>query len=203
MQEMPYRVFTDPDREQGPFQRWFPIRRTELGRVILDFLIMGSYSFLLLRCHALIQHQDANLLAVAIAYVAIYGLYSLWGVLLRRPYPAKGEPLRVGLPLTAMAVAAVLVILYSFGHPNHWTSSQRAFNIYFLVAELLLVLGFRKLNWRQQLRLYPAPIDKNYPVEPEVAQELGRVGDGLTKSIEAIGEARNKLLQMSVNPPGA
>jgi hypothetical protein len=192
MEAMPYRILDDDRRGVRP-----RVRRAELLRVFLDFAIMASYSFLLLRAHSLIGHQNADLLPIAIAYPAIFVLYLIWGQLLRSAY--QGQPGEDGrrfsrrLLFVAMVLAGAILAGYAVGRHDSWLSSERELNIALLGAELVLVFLFREVNWYQQVRLTgrsPAPIGGACP---SVADELESLANLAEESAKAFRALRSKL----------
>jgi hypothetical protein len=80
MEVRPYRILTEGSRG------------SELGRVLLDFVIMASYSFLILRAHILIEKPGSDITAIAITYPVIYCAYLIWGQL--REHTLPGPPYR-------------------------------------------------------------------------------------------------------------
>jgi hypothetical protein len=143
MEVRPYRVLTKCTRT------W------ELSRVLLDFLIMFSYSFLLLRVHALIDLPATDLTSVAIIYVWIYVAYIIWGCLREHARAVEGldpKPFGGGLLWSSMVLAIVLLALYLVGRDHRWLGDE-GLNIALLFSELALMLWYRHKNWRQQLTL--------------------------------------------------
>lgn len=137
MEERPYRIL---DRNA---------RSVELGRVVLDFGIMATYTFLLLRAHVLIDDPGADLLALALAYPAIYAMYMAWNRLQRCAYGAERFTQR---PLWAATTAAsILVGLYLLAPQLGLDDELR--NTLFVLLELGIVAAFRHTNWQQQLVL--------------------------------------------------
>lgn len=141
-----YRIFTDGRRS------------SELVRALLDFAIMASYSFLILRGHVLIDHPGADLTAIAIAFPAIYVAYIVWGALLNRAHPADGKaaPFAPGFSARLLglmaALSAALLFVYEFGRSEHWLGRDHEdLNIVFLAVEFALVFAFRLANWSQQV----------------------------------------------------
>lgn len=124
-------------------------RSRELGRVVLDFGIMATYTFLLLRAHVLIDDPGADLLALALAYPAIYVMYMAWNWLQKRAYNSERFTQR---PLwAATAAASILVGLYLFAPPLGMEDELR--NILLILVELGIMAAFRHVNWQQQLVL--------------------------------------------------
>jgi hypothetical protein len=144
MEASRYRILTNGHRD------------AELGRVFLDFAIMASYSFLLLRAHVLIADPGADLLAIAITYPAIYVLYIAWGLLLCRADPTTAYRFSRRLLLVTAALAGALLLCYVVARQNGWLGSDgQVLNAGLLVLELLIVVWYRRMNWRQQIVLLP------------------------------------------------
>ncbi len=115
-------------------------RGVDLRRFYLDIVIVGFYSFLLLRCHVLLESAGGDLTAVFIALPAIFALYLLWGRF------RDGSATRHYSPrlLKAMlAIYGVLAVAYPLFDPS-WV-----INAAFLAAALVLMVGYRWLNWAQ------------------------------------------------------
>jgi hypothetical protein len=141
METYRYRVLTE-DR-----------RGSELRRVFLDFMIMASYSFLILRTHVLIGKPGSDLTAVAITYPAVYLAYLVWGELVKKAYPIMWCPgqFRRRLLVVTFLVSGVLLVAYQAGYQQGWLGTdQKDFNTVFLSGELVLMLWFRHKNWSQQ-----------------------------------------------------
>jgi hypothetical protein len=144
METYRYRVLTDG------------CRTSELRRVFLDFVIMASYSFLILRSHVLIEKPDSDLTAIAIAYPAIYFAYIVWGELLKEAYAGRGysQQFRPRLILLMCFLSSLLCVAYVVGRHHEWLGADlKDLNTAFLVAELALMLWFRHKSWSQQIIL--------------------------------------------------
>ena len=122
-------------------------RRMDLWRFYLDILIVGLYSFLLLKCHPLIGSPDADLRPVFIAIPVIFVLYLLWGALRSGCSPFHGfataqrySPLLLFVFLVAFVFLAGVYLLL----PATWQV-----NAAFLSAALAIMAGYRWLNWNQ------------------------------------------------------
>jgi hypothetical protein len=136
----PYRVLTEE------------VRTLELGRVLLDFVIMASYSFLILRGHVLIGRPGSDLTAIAITYPAVYFAYLVWGELLNRAYTER--PFKRTLLFAVLLLSGALLIVYLVGRDHGWLGAgEEGLNIAFLSGELILVYWFRHKNWSQQVIL--------------------------------------------------
>ncbi len=148
MEVRPYRILTEGSR------------LSELGRVLLDFVIMASYSFLILRAHILIEKPGSDILAIAITYPAIYCAYIVWGILRENTTPGPPlqretpKPFRPTLLLVTLLIACGLLAGYVVGRAHGWLGSNKAdLNTALLCAELLLIGWYRHKNWSQQLKL--------------------------------------------------
>jgi hypothetical protein len=136
----PYRVLTEC------------VRTLELGRVLLDFVIMASYSFLILRGHVLIGNPGSDLTAIAITYPAVYFAYLVWGELLKCAYGKL--PFKRTLLFVVLLLSGVLLAVYLVGRGHRWLGTdEEGLNIAFLSGELILVYWFRHKNWSQQMIL--------------------------------------------------
>jgi hypothetical protein len=117
----------------------------DLARFYLDLVIVGSYSFLLLKCHTLLTNPGADLLWVFLTLPAIFVLYLLWG--------GARNPTTSDLPysprlLTASLASYVLLLLAYRALPAGWITNAAC-----LGAALMLMGLYRWLNWDQNKRL--------------------------------------------------
>jgi hypothetical protein len=145
MELRPYRILTDK------------VRSWELPRVFLDFAIMASYSFLILRAHVLIRRPGSDMTIMAATYVVIYLAYVLWGELRQKADPVGrlgAKPFSRHLLGVTFVVALVLFGLY-FGLRGHGRlgMSRSTFNVSLLLLELALIWFYRHKNWSQQIVL--------------------------------------------------
>jgi hypothetical protein len=139
--------------EDRPYQLLDRDRRaTDLWRFYLDLVIVGFYSFLLLRCHRLLESPGADLTPVFAAMPAIFALYLLWGLLRAKSAPPGEEksPYRPRLLIVCLAIYVVLAAAY-VGFHSGWVS-----NAVFLFTALLVMVGYRWFNWAQN-RALPSP----------------------------------------------
>jgi len=146
MEVRPYRILTEKVRDK------------ELRRVFLDFAIMASYSFLILRAHTLIQHPGSDITAIAITYAAIYLAYIIWGKLREHAKQIRGvtlpSPFAPGLLIATLTIAGLLLAGYVIGRSEETFGLSKAdFNTVFLALELLLIAWYRHENWVQQMVL--------------------------------------------------
>ena len=125
--------------------------------MFLDFGIMASYSFLILRAHVLIRRPGSNLVVIAITYVVIYVLYVVWGKLREKADPVGGlhaNPFSyLLLGLTALLALVLLGLYLGLRGDGRLGLSSSWFNAAFLLAELVLIGVYRHMNWSQRIRL--------------------------------------------------
>jgi hypothetical protein len=118
-------------------------RGFDLWRFYLDILIVGIYSFLLLKCHVLLSDPGADLVPVFWTFPVIFALYLGWGELRRK---AKGSG---DLPYKR-TLLVVMLILYAFLAAGYaQTASGWRVNAGFLGGALALMLFYRWMNWAQ------------------------------------------------------
>ncbi len=136
-EDQPYQLL-DPDAGN---------RRVDLWRFYLDIVIVGLYSFLLLKCHVLIAAPGADLTPAFCALPAVFGLYLLWGALRgsTNPNPDKnpGQRYRPILLAVCGVLYAVLAAAY-IGLADGWLA-----NAIFLGLALLIMVAYRWVNWSQ------------------------------------------------------
>jgi hypothetical protein len=119
-------------------------RRRDLLRFYLDVVTVGLYSFLLLKCHVLIQAPAADLGPVFWALVAMFLLYLVWGWLRQWTKPSQAaQPYGSGLLLVCLALYATLAIAYCL-LADGWGG-----NAVFLAVALLIMCVYRWANWSQ------------------------------------------------------
>ena len=118
-------------------------RVQDLVRFYLDVLIVGSYSFLLLKAHVLIDTSKSDLSAVFWALPAIFLLYYLWG-LLRSGFQSPYSP---RLLMVTGGLYLVLAGIYTEESPSSLRNAA-AFG-----AAIFLLLSYRVLNWPQNRTL--------------------------------------------------
>ena len=119
-------------------------RRKDLGRFYLDVLIVGAYSFLLLKCHVLLAAPAADLAPVFLAYVAIFAFFIVWGELRRSTANPPERRYAPGLLFVALGIYLGLWAAYTRFPSGDWV-----INAVFLFAALVVMLTYRWLNWTQ------------------------------------------------------
>jgi hypothetical protein len=119
-------------------------RRKDLVRFYLDVLIVGAYSFLLLKCHVLLADPGADLTPVFLAIVAIFALYIVWGELRKSTAVPAERRYAPGLLGVILLLYLALWVAYSRFPSGNWRV-----NAAFLFAALLIMLIYRWLNWTQ------------------------------------------------------
>jgi hypothetical protein len=123
-------------------------RKTDLKRFYLDVVIVGLYSFLLLKSHVLLTHSDANLTPVFWAMPAIFLLFLWWGRLRQKTAPGTNQPYSVRLLRFCTFLYWVLALAYTLTS-NGWIGNSE-----FLVAAFLIMAFYRWANWRQNRWCY-------------------------------------------------
>lgn len=118
-------------------------RRADLWRFYLDVVIVGLYSFVLLKCHVLLSSPGADLGPVFFAFPAIFLLFIVWGVLRERTSPGSSQTYGVGLLGLCFILYTVLAVAYTVTS-NGWIGNSE-----FLFAAFLLMAIYRWINWRQ------------------------------------------------------
>jgi hypothetical protein len=119
-------------------------KTTELWRVYVDIAIGALYLYMLFSAEALKERADADIGPFLAAFVMLFALYLIWGYLRRVAW---------GHDKYASAVLWTFTVLYAllwwaYAHgPEPW--SMETMNVVALVLALLLMMGFRYINWRQ------------------------------------------------------
>jgi hypothetical protein len=122
-------------------------RRIDLGRFYLDILIVGLYSFALLKSHVLLDSPGADLTPVLFTFPGIFLLFIIWGAL--RAQTAEGkQPYSPRLLYLIWAIYFLLAVAYACTS-NGWIG-----NAEFLGAAILIMLFYRWMNWRQNRWCY-------------------------------------------------
>lgn len=123
-------------------------RRTDLKRFYLDIVIVGLYSFLLLKSHVLLAHPDADLTPVLWTLPAIFLLFTRWGKLRQKTAEASNQSYSVCLLRFCTLLYGVLALAYTLTS-NGWIGNSE-----FLFAALLIMVFYRWANWRQNRWCY-------------------------------------------------
>lgn len=118
-------------------------RKTDLKRFYLDVLIVGLYSFLLLKSHVLLTHPSADLTAVFWAMPAIFLLFVWWGSLRQKTAAETNQSYRVALLYFCALFYGVVALAYTLTS-NGWIGNSE-----FLFVALLIMTFYRWANWRQ------------------------------------------------------
>jgi hypothetical protein len=123
-------------------------RRRDLWRFYLDVVIVGLYSFILLKCHVLIADPAADLRAVFWALAVIFALYLIWGTLRWRAKPdQKGstteQPYKPRLLWVCLGLYLGLAFAYAEMYGG-WIENSA-----FLGGALLIMAFYRWMNWSQ------------------------------------------------------
>jgi hypothetical protein len=140
MEGNPFQMKTSAAR--NIFGRTVQIRTIERWRLYVDFVIVAAYSFLLLRAHVLLAGPGESIQLFFWTFPTIYLLYLVWGELLATT--TGEERFSPRLLLAALVVSVILAVLYmTLGETGV------GYNALFLSLELLLMLGYRALNWSQ------------------------------------------------------
>src|SRR5262249_40792631 len=72
-------------------------RQKDLVRYYLDIVIVGTYSFILLKCHILLDSPGGDLTFAFFTFPALFLLFIGWGELRRRTAPNAQQPYDVRL----------------------------------------------------------------------------------------------------------
>lgn len=118
-------------------------RRSDLGRFYLDIVIVGLYSFILLKCHVLLVSPDGDLTFAFFTFPVLFFLFIWWGELRKRTAPDGKQRYEPRLLLLFLFAYGLLAMVYLT------TTSGWVANSGFLLAALLLMSLYRWLNWRQ------------------------------------------------------
>jgi len=121
-------------------------RGIDLGRFYLDVVIVGSYSFVLLKCHALLEDPASNITLAFAAFPAIFLLYILWGWL-REKTADSGNPYSV--ILLWCCVAAYGAVAFAYLQVVDLVGASPSTNSIFLAIALALMVAYRYINWHQ------------------------------------------------------
>jgi hypothetical protein len=144
-------------------------RKKDLARFYLDVVIVGLYSFFLLRCHVLLTDPAADLTAVFAGLVGMFVLYLIWGELRwsTKPEGAKPEPgaetVEARRPFRRRLLILFLVTYVALAVAYAELAEGWEANLIFLLIAALLMLMYRGMNWTQNWTCVEAPADK----EPE------------------------------------
>lgn len=123
-------------------------RKTDLKRFYLDVVIVGLYSFLLLKSHVLLTHPSANLTPVFWAMPAIFLLFLWWGRLRQKTGVKNNQSYSVCLLRFCTFLYGALALAYTL-ISNGWIGNSE-----FLLAALLIMVFYRWANWRQNRWCY-------------------------------------------------
>jgi hypothetical protein len=166
MESMPYQIMTEESRKVRWMCEPVKVRTLELWRLYMDFLIVATYSVMLLRAHVLLSDPAAGLRFLMWSFPALFLLYLVWGELFRRA--AGGQQFNERLLLIVFGASTALAITYTVildteALAGHGTTR----NVVALLAEALLMASYRFWNWKQQRTIdsprppLPGPIDKH------------------------------------------
>jgi hypothetical protein len=160
MEFTPYQIITS--KKCKPIQRMgstLEVRTLELWRLYVDFLIVASYSVLLLRAHVLLDEPGAGLRFLFWGFPAVFLLYLLWGRLLGRA--CGGRQFNKGLLFRVFLAATLLAIAYNVTYDEGWLAGHGTTrNVIALLLEALIMIVYRFYNWQQQRTIKdarPAP----------------------------------------------
>ena len=118
-------------------------RGLDLTRFYLDVLIVGSYSFMLLKSHPLLDFSGADLTPVFWTLPVVFALYLVWGWL--RDTAGERRNQRYS-PLLLFAFLSMYCVL-AFAYTQITVDSTA--NSSFLVLAIFLMVLYRYLNWQQ------------------------------------------------------
>jgi hypothetical protein len=130
-----YKILTEKDRA------------LDLSRFYLDLIIVGSYSFILLRSHPLIDNSAADISLVFWALPGVFFLYYIWGELRsltsNKATSVTRRPYRPILLVIMFGLYLLLAIAYTQAPGGSLRNSSA------LAAALFLMLAYRGLNSSQ------------------------------------------------------
>jgi hypothetical protein len=131
--------------EEQPYQFLHKTkRRNDLWRFYLDVLIVGLYSFILLKCHVLLDSPGGDLALAFLTFPAIFLLYIAWGWLRKTAVSGAKQAYSPWLLLLFFGLYGLLFVAY-ICTSNGWVGNSE-----FLFAGLLMMVVYRLLNWRQK-----------------------------------------------------
>ncbi len=132
---------------------YFPPRTTELWRVYVDVLIVGTYAYLLLTAEPLIKDGGANIQRLLWGFPLLFLLFLAWGHLRRVAWGSDEFNFRylVGFGVGYTVIAAVYTIA-----PFGLLAKDKALvNAIFLATVLLLMVSYRRINFWQGYDVRP------------------------------------------------
>jgi hypothetical protein len=118
-------------------------RLTDLMRFYFDVVIVGLYSFLLLKSHVLLMNSSADLIFVFWALPLIFLLFLYWGHLRRKTAAIVNQSYGVALLWLCTFLYGALALAYTLTS-NGWIGNSE-----FLLAALLIMAFYRWANWGQ------------------------------------------------------
>jgi hypothetical protein len=121
-------------------------RGLDLWRFYLDIVIVGSYSFVLLKCHVLLEDPASEIPFAFAALPAIFLLYIVWGWL-RRSTSDNGNP--YSEILLWCCVAAYGVVAFAYLQVIDLVGASPLTNSIFLAIALAVMVVYRCINWGQ------------------------------------------------------
>jgi hypothetical protein len=131
--------------EEQPYQFLHKTKRkNDLLRFYLDVLIVGLYSFVLLKCHVLLESPGGDLTLAFLTFPAIFLLYIVWGWFRKTAVSGTKQAYSPWLLLLFLGLYGLLTLVYVCT-ANGWVGNSE-----FLFAALLLMIAYRLLNWRQK-----------------------------------------------------
>jgi len=147
MEHAPYQISTSTKRPSSLVQ----VRTFELWRLYVDFLIVATYSFLLLRGHVLLRNPAAELKLFFWSFAGIFALYWIWGKLLLQASGEKEEQFKEDLLFLALGASILLAIVYAVVLGNKLLAGHGTIrNIIALTIAFVIMVVYRWLNWKQQ-----------------------------------------------------
>jgi len=146
MEHAPYRIMTSTKRPSSLLQ----VRTLELWRLYVDFLIVATYSFLLLRGHVLLKTPAAHLRLFFWSFAGIFALYWVWGELL---HLSSGEERQFKEKLLFIAVGAAILLASGYTATvgdKHLAGDGIKHNDIALAIAFAIMVLYRFGNWKQQ-----------------------------------------------------
>jgi hypothetical protein len=146
MEHAPYRIVTSTKRLSSLLQ----VRTLELWRLYVDFLIVATYSFLLLRGHVLLKTPAAHLRLFFWSFAGIFALYWIWGELL---HLASGADRQFKEKLLFIALGAAILLAAGYtvaAGDKHLAGDGIERNDIALGMAFVIMVLYRFGNWKQQ-----------------------------------------------------
>jgi hypothetical protein len=122
----------------------------ELRRIYVDFFIVVAYVVMFLATRGLLRKRDADIGLYLFMLALIPALYLLWGALRQKAYGDWHEYSRRSMLTACLGLLAVWVA-YRITRDQHVVLVHHGavLNVIAEIAALVLVLAYRRANWRE------------------------------------------------------